>query len=80
MKQQIKINIIQNCVVVSTRPFDNKAEAKKYYYRNLEKDTQYTQLVVNHRPYTIAEASRFFGVRGEKMQMQPFYGKNHGNS
>lgn len=59
-QDKIHINIIQNTAIVKTAHFDNKQKAKQFYHNNSENKWQYTQLVVNNRPYTTAEAEHYF--------------------
>ena len=51
-------------VYKTLRPQSRK-EAKKQYYISANSEGQYTQLVVDGRPLTTAQAERFLGPEGQ---------------
>ena len=60
----ITINILQNKQIVYTYHPDSKAEANRIFYR-ADIDSQYPQLIVGKRTYTLAQAYRYLGAREE---------------
>ena len=52
-------------VYKTLRP-QSKKEAKKKYYISANSEGQYTQLVVDGRPLTTAQAERFLGPEGPR--------------